>query len=227
MKIFQLFLFFLLISAAILMGCGPNEEEIANQVSESVELTVEAIPTTTPYTTQTAQPSATPYPTLTPLPSATPYPTSTSFPTPDLANLFCEYGFCIGHPADAYLVDVDAPEDWSTFSEGSVFGIEGDTVIGVFWETKTEEAWDIESEVLDLIDEDEEIQGELVQETIGNIFVAYAIFHSQDPSVNRPYRLGASWHCGNRGFVLIFLSNRDDVVFDFMQSSLEKFSCIQ
>jgi len=57
--------------------------------------------------------------TLTALPAPSPYPTYTPFPAPTPApvgDLFCEYGFCIGHPAGVHLYDAGTAE--TMLSEG-------------------------------------------------------------------------------------------------------------
>jgi hypothetical protein len=220
---------FCLLVIAVMIGCGPSEEELATQIADAVVGTVETIPTATAYPTLTPfpePPTATPYPTLTSFPAPTPYPTLTPFPTQDLTNLFCSYGFCIGHPTEAYLVDLDAPDEWSSSRNGSVIGIEDDNVMGVFWQTRTESEWNSEEEVLDLI-EDDEIQGEAIQETIGNTLVAFAAFNSLDPDTSRPYRLAAAWHCGNRGFTLLLFSKKDGIVLNLMRQSIDPFTCQQ
>lgn len=223
------FLMFCLFLMVVMAGCTVSEEELANQVAVSVAETAAAIPTVTPYPTLTPFPplsTATPYPTLTPFPEPTAYPTFTPFPTRNLADLFCEYDFCIGHPTEAYLVDMDAPDEWSSYKAGSVFGIEDDTVMGVSWEIQTEARWDIEAEVLDFIGENQAIQGEVVQETIGDTLIAYASFNDLDPNEKRPYRLAAAWYCGNRGFVAMFVSDKDGFVIDLMRQALESFMCL-
>lgn len=65
----------LLAISILIVGCGPNEQELAAKLATSVASTVTAIPTATSY------PTATPFPTLTPYPTSTRYPTSTPFST--------------------------------------------------------------------------------------------------------------------------------------------------
>lgn len=231
MQKFTLICLFLIIGLVGLAGCGPDPAELAGQIAVSAAETVEAIPTVTPYPTLTPyppQPTATPYPTLTPfppLPTATPYPTLTPYATPDLTNLFCGYGFCIGHPQDAFLADVDAPDDWSSFEDGFLAGIEGDILIGVYWELSTEARWDTEAEVLSHIDETDEIQGEVVQETMGNSRITYVLFNSLAQDTSRPYRLAATWYCDGRGFTAFFFSKVDGIVLEHMRQSLTAFTC--
>ena len=65
--------FWLLGLSLTLIGCGVSEKEAGDLVSTSVQVTVNAVPTASPYAT------------LTPRPTYTPYPTRTSIPTPTLS----------------------------------------------------------------------------------------------------------------------------------------------
>lgn len=233
-QIYPLLLPLLAFAFLLMAGCGPNQAELANQIAASVSETVESIPSVTPLPTLTPYPplpTATPYPTLTPfpqLPTSTPYPTLTPYATPDLTNLFCGYGFCIGHPRDAFLADVDAPDDWSSFEDGFLAGIEGDILMGVYWELSTEDRWDMEAEVRSLIDDEtEEIQGEIVRETVGNSEIAYVLYNSLEQDASRPFRLAATWYCSGRGFTAFLFSKVDGIVLEHIRQSLSLFTCQQ
>jgi hypothetical protein len=66
-------IFTLLVMALMLVSCGPSEEEIALQLAEAINKTVEVY---------TLVPSNTAYPTHTPAHTSTPFPTYTSQNTP-------------------------------------------------------------------------------------------------------------------------------------------------
>jgi hypothetical protein len=72
----------------LLAGCSPKTTlptlDPNFMIRQAVEATVAAIPTVTPYTPPTPHPSATPI---------------------SLAGIFCEYQFCIGHPANMAFYD--------------------------------------------------------------------------------------------------------------------------
>jgi hypothetical protein len=82
----------LLLSSAVLAGCGPSATPYATSTLSS---TVVSSPTYTPYPTPTPEPTATPTltptatptATTTPTPTATLTPTPTATPTPDVAAL--------------------------------------------------------------------------------------------------------------------------------------------
>lgn len=63
----------ILMVSMLITGCGPSEQEFADQVATAVVATVTAIPTATSYPTLTPYPTSTAYPTYTPIPpTATP-----------------------------------------------------------------------------------------------------------------------------------------------------------
>ena len=70
----------LAIFSLLLASCGgPETPDPQAQIDAAVAATIFSIPTYTPY----------------PVPTPVPIPTKFA-----LAGLFCEYGFCIGHPTD-------------------------------------------------------------------------------------------------------------------------------
>src|SRR5512140_622080 len=88
---------FLFISACGSNLGGPTKEQL---VQIAVAQTLSSLPR------NTAVPPSTPYPTFTPIP---------------LSGTYCEYQFCIGHPADMAFYDVSAAQNQaspSTYSRG-------------------------------------------------------------------------------------------------------------
>src|SRR6266496_1091915 len=78
----------ILVSLLILTACGGKKTPDPNSIiDQAVAATLSSIST----------------PTFQPIP--TPYPSPTPF---TLNGLFCEYQFCIGHPADMAFYDVSA-----------------------------------------------------------------------------------------------------------------------
>lgn len=69
----------------LFVGCGIDEADvsltIASEAANLAAATVSALPSATPYPTQTMQPTFTPFPTQTAYPTYTPYPTLTPLPT--------------------------------------------------------------------------------------------------------------------------------------------------
>lgn len=97
--------------------------------------------------------------------------------------------------------------------------------MGVYWELSTEARWDMEAEVLSQIEETDEIQGEVVQETVGTTEIAYVLFNSLEQDASRPFRLVATWYCDGRGFTTFFFSKVDGIVLEHMRQSLAQFTC--
>ena len=111
----------LLLLSLVLTGsaCGPKADPNA-QIRLAVQQTVAAIPT----------PARTPYPPPQILPTSTPF---------GLQGIFCEYQFCIGHPADVAFFDVSAqhnPLAPSSVSQGilATYNSNATLFIQVVWQ---------------------------------------------------------------------------------------------
>lgn len=201
----QAILYFCL-AILLLSACGPSQQEINDQIAFSVVATISAIPSSTPF------PTPTPYPTLKPQ-------------LPDLTDLFCEYEFCIGHPPGAYLVDLDAPDEWSSHRSGGVIGFE-DEIMFVYWITSSEANWNPTNEVDELLGGDEVAQSDFVEETMGDFTVIYQTY--SDPSSNvAPYGVNAAWYCGNRGFTALIEAKREERALELLRASISSFICKQ
>jgi hypothetical protein len=114
MRYHLLFLFALIITA-----CGPKPDPEA-QIRQIVAATLAAIPKVT------AGPPPTPIP---PIPTVTPF---------DLAGLFCEYQFCIGHPIDMAFFDVSAQKNVgapSTYTQGIIASYNANLFLEIIWQT--------------------------------------------------------------------------------------------
>jgi hypothetical protein len=79
--------------------------------------------------------SAMPQPTLVSVPLPTPFPSPTAV---SLNGLFCEYQFCIGHPADMAFYDVSAVTSNqgtpSTYQTGLMAAYSGGLVLQLLWQ---------------------------------------------------------------------------------------------
>src|SRR5262245_48129159 len=106
-------LFFLLL--LIVTACAPKPDPRV-QIQVAIMSTLAAMPTATPA------------------PLSTPYPSPTPF---DLKGLFCEYQFCIGHPADTAFFDVNAQSgatSASNYSQGLLAAFSETLFIQVMWQ---------------------------------------------------------------------------------------------
>ncbi len=103
----------------LLAGCTPKAQptpDLAQQINQLVAATIIALPTAAP------------------LPTYTPYPTSTPF---ELAGLFCEYQFCIGHPTEVTFFDLSAqknPLSPSNYELGILAAVNNSLYIQLIWQ---------------------------------------------------------------------------------------------
>jgi len=188
-----------------------------------------ATPTDTPSPEPTAYPTYTPYPEPTAYPTFTPYPTHTPYPSQilDISNLFCEYDFCIGHPATLYLTDpsgIDQVDEWNIYGFGILVGV-NDILMILEWDASTEAEWDAKFEIEDMLADGEVIRGDVNEETVGDFMVTYVEYEHMDPSTMRPYGVAAAWFCGNRGFLLDISTQREGKAMDLAKQSIERFTC--
>jgi hypothetical protein len=107
-----------LLTAFILISCAfpSSTPDINRQIDQIVAATVMALPTNAPQ------------PTYTPYPSPTPF---------DLKGFFCEYQFCIGHPADISMFDLSAqknPMTPSKYDQGVIAGVNTSYYIQLTWQ---------------------------------------------------------------------------------------------
>lgn len=206
----------------VLIGCGPNEEELSDQISASVLETVEAIPTATAYPTLTPLPTATTYPTLTPLPTLTPV-------TAELENLYCNFGFCIKYPQDSVIVFPSYAGEFiqeiagelNTAEEGGYRWISDSVWIYLNW---YELSGSPKEHVEFAIDDPNYTDvGEVREATINGIEVAYAPYNADVSTV--PHRLFSVWRCGNRIFSYSIRSNEDVDLMPFLENGVTDFAC--
>ncbi len=179
-------------------------------IQQSVAATVAAIPT----------------PTQAPL--STPYPSPTAF---NLAGLFCEYQFCIGHPIDMSFFDLSAqqnPTTPSTYNQGMVtaFNINSSLFIQVMWQTAPG-AGDPQF-LLDLMLDDaaDLPQGNKDIKLVRGMNVIYtSIASTATPLL--PFGGAAAWTCGDRVFAWKIYAPDANTANPLFEEALARFSCNQ
>src|SRR5215211_9008644 len=108
-----------LIVLFIVTACGRRTQDPNILIDQAVAATLAAMP----------------QPTSASVPLSTPFPSSTPF---DLNGLYCEYQFCIGHPADMAFYDVSAVNsnqaNPSTYQTGLMAAYSGNLLIQLIWQ---------------------------------------------------------------------------------------------
>ncbi len=166
--------------------------------------------------------------TLASMPSVTPQPLPTMAPSPtpfSLEGIFCEYGFCIGHPQDFYLVDQGAtrqPPVASTFGYGILFGYSQTLFIQIAW-TTSEPNFDPQLTMRYILEEQENLQGSLDAQLIGKLNVFYQPINTVTASL--PFGGIAAWQCGGRDFAWKIYTPQDGMASALLKQAVEKFRC--
>ncbi|MEK6752971.1 MAG: hypothetical protein AABZ00_11990 [Chloroflexota bacterium] len=200
---------FLTVSLILFLSasCSPKTTPDPNeQIRQSVAATLAAIPTATP------------------IPPATPYPSPTPF---NLAGLFCEYSFCIGHPIDMAFFDVSAqqnPAAPSTFSQGLLAAFNGNLFIQVMWQTAPGTA--DPKFLLDTIIDDaiDVIDGNMDVMLIRDMNVMYTkITSTATPLL--PFGGSAAWTCGDRVFAWKVYTPQVENARPLFEEALARFTC--
>ena len=199
---------FIVALAFIVTACAPKPDPNI-QVQIAVASTLAAIPT------NTSEP-------LAPIP--TPYPSATPF---NLAGLFCEYQFCIGHPLDMAFYDVSAqqnPASPSSYSQGLLAAFNGNLFIQMIWQIAPGAA--DPQFLLDVILEDglDTRFGTLEVKLIRDMNVVYIpITSTASPLL--PNGAAAAWTCGDRVFAWKVYSPQADNTQALFDMAMERFQC--
>jgi hypothetical protein len=205
---------FLLLSLLLFLttACTPKARtpSPAELIQQAVAATVAAIP----------------IPTQPPLP--TPYPSPTAF---NLAGLFCEYQFCIGHPVDMAFFDLSAQQNPtlpSTYSQGMVtaFNINSSVFLQVMWQSAPGTA--DPQFMLDLILDDAHDlpQGNKDIKLVRGMNVMYTpIATTATPLL--PHGGAAAWTCGERVFAWKVYTPNADTAGPMFEEALARFNCNQ
>ncbi len=166
--------------------------------------------------------------TIAAIPAATPYPIPTAYPSPTLVPLvgtFCEYGFCIGHPAEMVFIDEGAtlkPPTPGTQSKGILYGYTETLFIQLDWQI-SDPNFNPQSSMALILEETQALQGNLDVLLIGNLNVYYQ--PSSTITSVLPYGAVAVWQCGGRDFIWKVYTPQDGMAQDILKQSLEKFRC--
>lgn len=189
----------------ILTACAP-QPDAAVQIPLAVASTLTALPTNTPASI------------------STPLPSPTSF---NLAGLFCEYQFCIGHPVDMAFYDVSAQQDPaapSNYSQGLLAAYSGNLFIQIIWQLAPGAS--DPNFLLDLILE-EGIDTRLGTPSITSIrnmnVISIAIASAATSLL--PYGGAAAWTCGDRVFAWKVYTPDESSAPALFDAALARFIC--
>lgn len=195
-------LFILLI--LIVTACAPKQDPNA-QVAQSVAATVAALPTGT---------SA---------PTATPHPSPTPF---NLAGLFCEYQFCVGHPIDVSFFDVSARNNAaapSTYSQGLIASFNASLFIQMMWQLSPGSA--DPQFMLDLVLDDVDTRiGTLEVKLVRDMNVIFSPL-TTTASPLLPNGGAAAWICGDRAFAWKVYTPQAENAQPLFEEALARFTC--
>lgn len=163
----------------------------------------------------TSQPPVPPQPTYTPYPTYTPA-------APELAGLFCEYQFCIGHPVDTVLFDVRDAQDPSLYNDGMLAAYRPDYFNLIIWQPASgsddpQFMFDI---VLDANVDTRE--GTLDVSTVGDRTVFYTTISNASAISSGG---AAAWICGDRAFGWKVYAESNELAQSFFQEAIAKFRC--
>jgi hypothetical protein len=166
-------------------------------------------------------------PTSTSAPIPTPYPSPTPF---DLNGLFCEYQFCIGHPAGMAFYDHLAslnPQAPSQYNNGFIVAYKIPAlVISVIW-LQAPGTSDPQF-LLDTILEDtaDARTGNLDVKLVHGMNVMYTpITTTISPDV--PFGGAAAWTCGDRVFAWKAYTPQAETAGPLFEEALARFTCDQ
>jgi len=166
--------------------------------------------------------------TLAAIPTATLKPIPTQAPTPTLISLegvFCEYGFCIGHPQDFYLLDQGAtrqPPQPGTYGYGILFGYSQSLFIQIAWSTSNPN-FDPQTTMHLILEETEALQGALEAQLVRDLNVYYQPISTVTKAL--PFGGIAAWQCGGRDFVWKVYTPQDGMAQTLLKQALERFRC--
>lgn len=196
------------VTSCIVTACGPKPDPEA-QTRQIVAATLAAIP----------QATAISPPTVIPVPTGTPF---------DLAGLFCEYQFCIGHPVDMALYDVSAVNsnqaNPSTYQTGLMASYSGNLLIQVMWQFSP--GTSDPRFLLDLILEDglDTAVGSPEVKLIRDMNVVYTPITTTATAV-LPFGGAAAWTCGDRVFAWKAYTPDEASAASLFDTALSRFVC--
>ena len=193
-----LFIILLTLPAA----CTRSVDQAA-EIAQAVSATLSAIP---PGPTQ---------PLASPIPSATPI---------DLAGLFCEYQFCIGHPPEMAFYDVSAANNQaapSNYQAGILAAYNSNLFLQVIWQIApgSTDAQFLMDQILEEID----TRGNLDVRLVGELNVLFTPITNTTPVV--PFGAAAAWLCADRAFAWKAYTADPALAEILFTDALERFEC--
>jgi hypothetical protein len=184
---------------------GPTKEQL---IQIAVAQTLSSLPRNTPA------PPPSPYPTFTPV---------------ALSGIFCEYQFCIGHPADMAFYDVSAAQSQgspSSYSRGILAAYNSSLFIQLIWQDApgvTDPQFMID---LMLQQGGDTRSGDIQPELVGPLNV-YAAPITPMPGAASTLPAGevAAWVCGGRAFAWKVYAPQQETAATLLADSLARFRC--
>ena len=150
-------------------------------------------------------------------------------PTPvSLTGIFCEYEFCVGHPTDMALYDVNAAQNQlapSTISQGILATHSSTLFIQFIWQ-EAPGATDPQF-MLDLITQGGDTRnGSIEPKLAGSLNVYYVpITPTAGAASTLPYGAAAAWMCGDRAFAWKTYALRAEIAPTLLADALARFRC--
>jgi hypothetical protein len=203
-----LFPLILVVTACIVTACRPRQDP-QEQLRQIVAATLTAMPPTTPTLA----------PTTVFIPTATPF---------QLAGLFCEYQFCIGHPADMAFYDISAVNSNqatpSTYHTGLMAAYSGSLLLQLMWQYSP--GTSDPSFLLDLILQDGVDTGVGAPQVtlVRDMNVVYTPITTAATSV-LPFGAAAAWTCGDRVFAWKAYTGDEASAATLFNMALSRFIC--
>ncbi|MBI5951585.1 MAG: hypothetical protein HY865_07995 [Chloroflexi bacterium] len=193
----------------LLAACAPKKaptQDLQFQIDQAVAATLIAMPIPTQ------------------LPPPTPYPTPTAV---SLAGLYCEYKFCIGHPADVAFYDhlatqnIGAP---STYGNGFLYAYQiPSVVISLIW-LQAPGTTDPKFLLDTILDDQADVPtGSLDVKLIRDMNVVYTPITTSIPEV--PFGSAGAWTCGDRVFAWKAYTQQADTAAALFSDAMARFSC--
>lgn len=170
--------------------------------------------------------------TLAAIPPATSVPPPTPYPTPtavSLTGLYCEYQFCIGHPAGMAFydhlatIDLAAP---SAYNKGFLYSYQiPNMIISLIWlqAPDTSDPKFLLDTILD--DQADSPTGSLEVKLIHDMNVVYTPITTAISEV--PFGGAGAWTCGDRVFAWKVYTPQSETVTPLFEEALARFTCGQ
>ncbi len=193
--------------ALSLTACGAAGPSVDEQIQAAVQQTVAAMPTAGAS-----------------VPAPMPEPTNQS-----LKGLFCEYEFCIGHPAGMAFFDVIAKQNPTTptesaYDDGILAANNSSLFLEVIWQTApsgTDGQFMLDRVIDGNVDSKTgDVQPLLVREL--NVFFVPI---GTKASAALPYGGAAAWTCGARAFGWKSYTMQPDLAKNLLMDALVEFRC--